>query len=66
MADVTKFVLDDQQISVKDATARADASAAQAAVQTLQTEVTEIKKLSRLTVSYSEQPETITFKTEQH
>lgn len=66
MPDVSKFVLDDQTITVKDATARSEASAAQASVQTLTQDVNEIKALSRLTISYAEQSETITFKTVEH
>ena len=66
MPDVSKFVLDEQTITVKDATARSEASAAQASVQTLTADVNEIKSLSRLTVSYAEQTETITFKTVEH
>lgn len=66
MPDVSKFVLDEQTITVKDATARSEASAAQASVQTLTADVNEIKALSRLTVNYTEQTETITFKTLEH
>lgn len=66
MPDVSKFVLDEQTITVKDATARSEASAAQASVQTLTQDVNEIKALSRLTISYAEQSETITFKTVEH
>lgn len=66
MPDVSKFVLDDQTITVKDATARSEASAAQASVRTLTQDVNEIKALSRLTISYAEQSETITFKTVEH
>lgn len=66
MPDVSKFVLDEQTITIKDATARSEASAAQASVQTLTQDVNEIKALSRLTISYAEQSETITFKTVEH
>ena len=66
MPDVSKFVLDEQTITVKDATARSEASSAQASVQTLTADVNKIKALSRLTVNYTEQTETITFKTIEH
>ena len=66
MPDVSKFVLDEQTITVKDATARSEASAAQASVQTLTNEVNEIKSLSRLTVAYTENTETIKFTTIEH
>ena len=66
MPDVSKFVLDEQTITVKDATARSEASSAQASVQTLTTEVNKIKNLSRLTVAYTENTETIKFTTIEH
>lgn len=66
MPDVSKFVLDEQTITVKDATARSEASSAQASVQTLTTEVNKIKNLSRLTVAYTENTETIKFTTVEH
>lgn len=66
MPDVSKFVLDEQTITVKDATARSEASSAQASVQTLTTEVNKIKNLSRLTVAYTENMETIKFTNNEH
>lgn len=66
MPDVSKFVLDEQTITVKDETARSEASSAQASVQTLTTEVNKIKNLSRLTVAYTENTETIKFTTIEH
>lgn len=66
MADVSTFVLNDTSISVKDATARSDAAAAQASVSTLATRVSTIEALSRLTVSYNESSETITFTNQTH
>ena len=66
MPDVSKFVLDDKTITVKDATARSEASAAQASVQTLTADVNKIKSLSRITVSYTDNTETIKFTTIEH
>lgn len=66
MADVSTFVLNDTSISVKDAIARSDASAAQASVTTLAGRVSSIEALARLTVSYTESTETITFANETH
>ena len=66
MPDVSKFVLDKQTITIKDATARSEASAAQASVQTLTADVNKIKNLSRLTVAYTDNSETITFTTIEH
>lgn len=66
MPDVSKFVLDEQTITVKDATARNEASAAQSSVQTLTTDVNKLKALSRLTVAYEENTETIKFTTAEH
>lgn len=66
MPDVSKFVLDEQTITIKDETARSEASSAQASVQTLTTEVNKIKNLSRLTVAYTENTETIKFTTNEH
>jgi hypothetical protein len=66
MADVSTFVLNNTSISVKDATARSDASAAQASVSTLAARVGAIEALARLAVSYTESSETITFTNETH
>ena len=73
MADVSIFKLGEQSINVKDATARSTAqsasnTAAQAsstANQALQL-VQKIEQLSRVTVSYQQQSETITITTGTH
>lgn len=66
MADVSTIVLNDTSISVKDAIARSNASAAQASVTTLAGKVSRIEALARLSVSYTESTETITFTNETH
>jgi hypothetical protein len=66
MADVSKFILNNTSIDVKDAIARSDASAAQASVTTLAGRVTNIEALARLSVSYTDSTETITFTNETH
>ena len=66
MPDVSKFVLDEQTIAIKDETARSEASAAQASVQTLTADVNKLKGLSRLTVAYESNTESIKFTTVEH
>ena len=73
MPDVSIFSLGGQSITVKDATARstaqsasnAAAQASSAASQALQL-AQEIEQLSRVTVSYEAQSETITITTATH
>ena len=73
MPDVSIFSLGGQSITVKDATARSNAQSAkqtatEAAVnanQALQL-AQEIEQLSRITVSYEQQSETITITTATH
>ena len=73
MPDVSVFSLGGKSITVKDATARSTAqsastTAAQAsstATQALQL-AQEIEQLSRVTVSYEQQSETITITTSTH
>lgn len=73
MPDVSVFSIGGQKIAVKDATARgtaqsASTTAAQAsstASQALQL-AQEIEQLSRVTVSYEQQSETITITTGNH
>lgn len=73
MPDVSIFNLAGQNINVKDATARSTAQsanttateAASKANQALQL-VQEIEQLSRVTVSYEQQSETITINTGTH
>lgn len=66
MADVSKFVLDSQEISVKDDTARTTANSASALATSLNTEVQAIKQMTRLTVTYNSSTETMTFTTGAH
>lgn len=66
MADVAKFVLDNTEITVKDATARADASAASTQASANAQDIADLKALSRLTVAYNSSTETITFTSNTH
>lgn len=66
MSDVSKFNLEGTIIDVKDATARSDATTASAGVSALNTRVTALEALSRLTVSYTANTETITFTNTTH
>lgn len=80
MADVSKFNLGGEDISVKDATARTSASNALSTAQTAQSTATtakntadqalalaqSIEDLSRIEVSYASQTETITITTVTH
>ena len=66
MADVSIFNLDGQDINVKDATARTEASAATTAIAGLNTRVTALEALSRLSVAYNSSSQTITFTTGTH
>lgn len=66
MADVSIFNLDGQDINVKDATARTEASAATTAIAGLNTRVAALEALSRLTVAYNSSSQTITFTTGTH
>lgn len=64
--DVSKFVIDNTEINVKDQTARSDASTAvNKATEAL--ELAEyIESLARIVVTYSSATETITFSNETH
>lgn len=66
MPTVSKFVLNDTSIDVEDSTARSLAQSASTDVSTLNTRVTAIEELSRLTVEYTENNKTITFKNATH
>lgn len=66
MADVQVFTLDDTPITVKDATARSVAGAASAQSNINAQDIANLKALSRLTVSYDAQTETIAFSTTTH
>ena len=66
MADVTKFVLDNTEINVKDDTARTAASAASSQSSQNAQDIADLKALSRLTVAYNSSTETITFTSNTH
>ena len=66
MADVQTFTLDETPITVKDATARSVANAASAQSNINAQDIANLKALSRLTVSYDAQTETIAFSTTTH
>lgn len=73
MPDVSIFNLGGQDINVKDATARSNAQSANTAATEAATtanealqKVKEVEKLSRVTVSYAQNHETITITTATH
>lgn len=73
MPDVKTFVIDGTSISVKDETARTNASSAlstansaQSTANTALSKATYIESLDRLVVSYTAGTETITFTREDH
>lgn len=73
MPDVSVFNLGGQDINVKDATARSNAQSANTAANEAATtankalqKVEEVEKLSRVTVSYTANTETITITTATH
>ena len=66
MSDVSKFMLDNTEITVKDSTARSTADAASAQSSANAQDIADLKALSRLTVSYNSSTETITFSTNTH
>ena len=68
MADnfVQKFTLDDQEILVKDSTARSNISTLSSDLGSLSNRVTTLEGLSRLTVSYNSSTESINFTTGSH
>lgn len=73
MPDVSIFNLGGQNINVKDATARSNAQSANTAANEAATtantalqKVKEVEKLSRVTVSYAPNDETITITTATH
>ena len=73
MSDVSVFNLGGQDINVKDATARSNAQSANTAANEAATtankalqKVKEVEKLSRVTVSYTSETETITITTATH
>lgn len=64
--EVQKFTLDNTEIEVKDATARASMSTFSSDLTALSNRVTTLEGLSRLTVSYNSTTETIAFTTGTH
>ena len=66
MSDVKIFTLDGTSIDVKDETARNAASSAAAQANQNAQDIADLKALSRLTVSYNAQTETIAFSTTTH
>ena len=73
MPDVSVFNLGGQDINVKDATARSNAQSANTAANEAATtankalqKVEEVEKLSRVTVSYTPETETVTITTATH
>ena len=66
MAEVSIFTLDGTDINVKDGTARNVASSARAQSAANAQDIADLKALSRLTVSYNQASETITFSTTTH
>jgi phosphoglycolate phosphatase-like HAD superfamily hydrolase len=66
MADVQVFDLDGTSINVKDDTARTLANAAANVGAANSQDIANLKALSRLTMSYDAQTETISFTTVQH
>lgn len=73
MADVSVFQIGDQQINVKDKTARTNASSAVTTAQEAATQaaealkkIEEVADLSRIEVSYTDSTETITITTTDH
>lgn len=66
MADVKTFTLDNVPIDVKDDVARTTANAAAAQASTNAQDIVDLKALSRLTVSYNANTETIAFSTTTH
>ena len=66
MPDVSVFNLGGQNINVKDATARSNAQSANTAATEALQKVVEIEKLSRVTVEYTAETETIKITTATH
>lgn len=66
MPDVSIFRLENQDVNVKDVTARSAAQAARTAAVQAQAQVQEILDLSRLEISYESGTKTITFTTYDH
>lgn len=66
MADVSKFTLDGTVIDVKDGVARTAASSASSQATANAQDIADLKALSRLTVAYNANTETITFSSNTH
>ena len=61
MPDVSVFNLGGQNINVKDSTSRSSIETLNETVESLTDRVTQIEQSSKLTVSYNQANETITF-----
>lgn len=73
MADLSTFKLDNQTITIKDATARSTADSAKTLATTASgnattalNKVEKLEKLSRVTISYDSSKETMTITTGTH
>lgn len=73
MADLSKFQLDSQTITIKDSTARQTAESAKTLATTASgnattalNKVNELEQLSRVTISYDSTKETMTITTGTH
>lgn len=73
MSIVSKFIIDEKTIDIADATARATASTASTTATSAKTladkntaDITAIKALPRLSVTYTENTNTITFTSVTH
>lgn len=66
MPDVSVFNIDNQNINIKDSTARSAAQSALQKATQAQAQVQEILDLSRLEISYESGTETIKFTTSDH
>ena len=66
MSDVSLFTLDNVDITVKDSTARQTANTASALSTQNAQDIADLKALSRLTVTYNANTETIAFSTQTH
>ena len=66
MPDVSVFNMDNQNINIKDSTARSAAQSALQKATQAQAQVQEILDLSRLEISYESGTETIKFTTSDH
>lgn len=66
MSDVSIFTLDGTTVNVKDSIARTTANSASAQASANAQDIANLKALSRLTIAYDSNTETIAFSTTQH